>query len=178
MKYINKIIAITALLLTNVMFAEQESTPKVPPSNEQEESTPKVTPIKEIKVDGLNFEEVSKESKIGCLAEYVKDKSISLESFLQAIKLHKTHLMLSPYAEGLAYVNGQLCHVGNYPQSIIYTVLEGPHYGLQTTTAYSGLILYVNYDYSGEYTPYGVVLHHYYSDSEVITGANQVVSFY
>lgn len=79
----------------------------------------------------------------------------------------------------LAYVNGELCHVGKYLQSIIYTVLEGPHYGTQTTVAYSGVVLYVNYDYTLEHTPWGgVVLHHFYSDSETVTGSNQVIIFY
>jgi hypothetical protein len=83
-----------------------------------------------------------------------------------------------PNTETLAYVNGYLSHIGYYPQSIIYTVLEGPYYGMQTTTAVNGVVLYINYDYVVEYTAIGVVFHHYYSDSEVITGANQIVKFY
>jgi hypothetical protein len=169
MKLLKILTIISALVLSSFCFAEQEEkeTPSAPAA---------VTPIKEIQVEGLNFEELSKEeSKIGSLAEHVKDKNLSLESFLDAIR---THLILHPYAEGLAYVNGQLCHVGNYPQSVIYTVLEGPYYGLQTTTDYNGFILYVNPDYVIEYTLFGVVLHHYYSDSEVVTGSNQVIMFY
>jgi hypothetical protein len=156
-----------SILVSGLCFAEQEHL-----------STDHVKPIKEIKVEELDFDQLSQESKIGSLADYVKDNETSLDSFLDAIKIHETQLILHPYAEGLAYVNGVLCHVGNYPQSIIYTVLEGPQYGLQTTTAYNGIVLYINYDYQIEYTPYGVILHHYYSDSKVVTGSNQVIIFY
>ena len=141
---------------------------------EQEASEPSVTPIKEIEVKELNFDDLPKESKIGNLSELVKDETSFTSIFEDRIK---SHVILYPYAEGLAYVNGQLCHVGNYPQSIIYTVLEGPYYGTQTTTTRHGVVLYVNYDYVTEYTVAGVVLHHYYSDSEVITGSNQIIKF-
>lgn len=161
---------ISACLLMNCCFAEQEV--------ETASTTANVTPIKKIQLEELDFDQLAQESKIGSLAEYVKSEETSLECFLDRIKKHRKQVVLQPYAECLAYVNNVLCHIGNYSQSIIYTVLEGPHYGLQTTTAYNGIILYINYEYVLEYTPYGVVLHHYYSDSEVVTGSNQVISFY
>lgn len=166
MKTSQMLTIIFAILISNLCFSQQET------------HSATVRPIKEIQIAELKFDQLSQESNIGNLAEYVKDEETSLESFLDAIRIHRRQTVLHPYTEGLAYVNGALCHVGNYSQSIIYTVLEGPHYGLQTTTAYNGIILYINYDYTIEYTPYGVVLHHYYSDSEVITGSNQVIVFY
>ncbi len=141
---------------------------------EQEQSQLLVTPIKEVKVEEIDFENLPEQSQIGNLAEVVKSE----ESLLEKLSDHiQGQLILHPYAESLAYINGQLCHVGNYSQSVIYTVLEGPYYGTQTTLAYNGVVLYVNYDYVMEYTPYGVVLHHHYSDSEVVTGSNQVIIF-
>jgi homoserine dehydrogenase len=148
---------------------------------EQEESTESlVKPIQELAVKELNFEDLPKESQVGNLAELVKEEESQLADILteRVKKKKKSSLIMYPNAEMLAYVNGQLCHVGYYPQSIIYTVLEGPYYGTQTTTAVNGVVLYVNYDYVVEYTVGGVVFHHYYSDSEVVTGSNQIVRFY
>lgn len=166
MKTLKILTILCSIVLSSLSFAEEES------------PATKVTPIKEMKVDGLNFEKLSEENKVGNLAEYVKENETSLDCFLDRIKKHKKHVIMHPFAEGVAYVNGVLCHVGNYPQSIIYTVLEGPQYGLQTTTTNTGFVLYVNYEYMIEYTPFGVILHHYYSDSEVQTGANQAIIFY
>ena len=140
---------------------------------EQENSALPVTPIKELKIEEIDFDNLPKKSQVGNLLEVVKDASL-LENLTDRIRNQVT---LQPYSEGLAYVNGQLCHVGNYSQSIIYTVLEGPNYGTQTTTAYNGVVLYVNYDYKIKYTASGVILQHRYSDSKVITGANQVIIF-
>ncbi len=167
MKSLKILAIISSILLTSFSFAEEET--------KSVESATDKTEIKEIRVEELNFEKLTQESKIGALAEHVKDDKVSIESFLEAMR---AQVILHPYAETLAYVNGQLCHVGNYPQSVIYTVLEGPYYGLQTTMTYSGIVLYTNQSYVLEYTPYGVVLHHYYSDSEVVTGSNQLIIFY
>lgn len=145
---------------------------------EQESTESLVKPIQEIEVKELNFEDLPKESQIGNLAEVVKGEESLADALVERVKKKKSHLIMYPNAEMLAYVNGQLCHVGYYPQSIIYTVLEGPYYGTQTTTAVNGVVLYVNYDYVVEYTVGGVVFHHYYSDSEVITGSNQIIKFY
>ncbi len=142
---------------------------------EEENAVPPVTPIKELKNDAIDFENLPKESVIGSLAECVTDSESLLDLLTDRVKRKP---MLYPYSEGLAYVNGILCHVGDYPRSIIYTVLEGPQYGLQTVMSYSGYVMYVNYDFDLEYTPFGIIFHHYYSDSEIITGSTQVISFY
>lgn len=175
MKLLQLLTIVFSIFVSNLCFGEEEkpSLDAVP--------TLDVVPIKEIKNNEINFDALSRESKIGNLSELVKDKvhsssqASSMRCLLDAIRMQT---ILYPYSEGLAYVNGVLCHVGNYPQSIIYTVLEGPHYGLQTITDYNGSALYINYDYFLEYTLYGVVLHHHYSDSEVITGSNQMIIFY
>jgi hypothetical protein len=163
MKSLKILTIIFSLLCSSFCFAEQET------------SSSDVTPIKEVKINELDFDKLPQESTVGDLAEYVKDSPSILDNLLNVIRKQG---VLHPYEEGLAYVNGVLCHVGNYPQSIIYTVLEGHHYGLQTTTTYNGFVLYVNYEYSLEYTPYGLILHHFYSDSEVVTCSNQVILFY
>lgn len=145
---------------------------------EQESTESLVKPIQEIKVNELNFEDLPKESQIGNLSEVINGEESLTDALSERIKKKKkSHCIMHPNSEMLAYVNGQLSHVGYYPQSIIYTVLEGPYFGTQTTTTYNGIVLYVNYDYTVEYSG-GAVFHHYYSDSEVITGSNQVIKFY
>lgn len=166
MKSLNLFVLMCTTVFSSFCCAEQESSDEL------------VKPIQEIKVKELNFEELPKESQIGHLAGVLQAEESLTDILSERIKKKKSHLIMYPNAEALMYVNGQLCHVGYYPQSIIYTVLEGPYYGTQTTTAVNGVVLYVNYDYVAEYTIGGVVLHHYYSDSEVITGSNQIVKFY
>lgn len=133
-------------------------------------------------IEKFKFEELPKQSKVGGLAAAVaKGKSfsrISTETLRAKRQRRKKSLVMSPQAEQLLSINGELCHVANYPRSVIYTVLEGPYYGTQTTMTYDGVILYVNYDYDFEETFDGVILYHYYDDSVVITGANQVIKFY
>jgi hypothetical protein len=163
MKPFHLLAIIFSIVFANLCCAEQE-TPELP-----------VTPIKELKVEEIDFANLPKESQIGNLAEVVKGTESLLEKLCDYIH---NQLILHPHTEGLAYVNGQLCHVSHYSQSIIYTILDGPYYGTQTTMTYNGAVLYVNYDYTMEYTPHGVVLHHYYSDSEVVTGSNQVIIFH
>jgi hypothetical protein len=170
MKTLYLFILLSSFAFANFCVAEQEEATVLP-----------VTPIQTLKVEGLDFDNLPKESTIGNLSEVVRDDENSLLDNLmerrgKKKKKHKD-LMLYPYAETVAYVNGQLCHVGNYTQSVIYTVLEGPYYGTQTTMTYGGIVMYVNYDYEMEYTPAGVILHHYYDDSKVITGATQVIIF-
>lgn len=131
--------------------------------------------IKELRIEELNFAHLSPESKIGNLAECVQEQDSLTDSLLAGIR---TYLIFQPFMQGLAYVNGVLCYVAHYPQSVIYTVLEGPQYGLQTVLSPQGFLLYLNYDYVLEYTPMGLVLHHYYSDSEVVTGSDQIIVFY
>lgn len=153
---------ITGFFIPFAAFAAEEV--KVPP----------VAPIQEIKNKSLDFDNLPKKSVIGALANYVTSEKSLLDGV--AKRIHWDSL-LYPNSEGLAYINGFLCHVGNYPRSIVYTFLEGPQYGLQTVLDYYGNVLYVNYDYSIEYAPYGVIFHHFYSDSEIITGSTQVISF-
>ena len=147
-------------------------------STEQESSDSLVKPMQELKVEALNFDHLPKESQVGNLSDAVKEEECLLDALVERVKKKKSKVILQPHAETLAYVNGQLCHIGNYSQSVIYTVLEGPYYGTQTTMTYGGIVLYVNYDYALEQTIRGAILHHYYSDSEVITGSNQVIKFY
>lgn len=154
---------ICSLVLSNLCCAEQEK------------AELSVTPIKELKIEGMDFENLPKESRIGNLSEFVQKEEGLADILSERVR---KRVLLYPYSEGLAYVNGWLCHIGNYPQSIIYTVLEGPHYGTQTTTTHDGVVLYVNYDYVLEYIPGGVALHHYYSDSKVVTGSTQVIKLY
>lgn len=161
MKSLVIITIMCSALFSNLMFATEETSP--------------VTPIKELKVDEINFEQLPKESTVGNLEELVTEESSPLDSLLEWVG---SHGYLYPFAEGMGYVNGVLCHIGNYPRSTIYTVMEGPQYGLQTVVTPDGYVMYVNYDYALEYTPQGVILHHNYSDSEVITGSTQVISFY
>jgi len=145
---------------------------------EQENSESQIAEIQEIEVKELNFEELPDESLIGDLSEVVKEKESFADLFLERVRRTESRAIMHPYAEGVSYVNGQLCHVGNYPQSVIYTVLEGPYYGTQTTMTYDGIVLYVNYEYHIEYTFGGTILTHYYSDSKIITGSNQIIKFY
>lgn len=141
-----------------------------------------VKSIQPLGIEKFKFEELPKQSKVGGLAAAVtKGKSfsrISTETLRAKKKKKKKALFMSPQAEQLLYINGELCHVANYARSVIYTVLEGPYYGTQTTMTYDGVILYVSYDYDFEETFDGVILYHYYDDSVVITGANQVIKFY
>lgn len=163
MRSLKIITILCAFLLSYSVYAEDETPASL------------VTPIKEVKNDVIDFENLPKESIIGSLADCV----VESESFLDTlVERSRRNPILYPYSEGMAYVNGFLCHVGNYPRSIIYTFLEGPQYGLQTVTDYYGGVLYVNYEYTLEYTPFGVILHHYYYDSEIVTGSTQVISFY
>lgn len=141
----------------------------------EEAKTLPVAPIQEIKNEALDFDNLPKKSVVGALANYVTSEKTILDDVTKRIHWDP---LLYPHSEGLAYLNGFLCHVGHYPRSVVYTVLEGPQYGLQTVVDYYGNVLYVNYDYSIEYAYYGVILHHYYSDSEIITGSTQVISFY
>lgn len=163
MRSLKLLTILCAVLLSSAAIAEEKN------------EAPLVTPIKELQNNAIDFENLPKESVIGSLAECVKESESLLDLLTDRVKRKP---LLYPYSEGLAYVNGVLCHVGDYPRSIIYTVLEGPQYGLQTVTSYAGYVMYVNYDYELEYTPYGVILHHYYSDSKIITGSTQVISFY
>lgn len=142
---------------------------------EQDHSENLVKPIQEIEVEGLNFNNLPKESQTGDLKEVVGNNDERVNPWTNRIKMPK--VIMHPNAETVAYVNGQLCHIGNYPQSVIYTVLEGPNYGTQTTMTYDGIILYVNYEFELEHTFGGVVLHHFYADSKIITGSNQVIKF-
>lgn len=166
MRSLKLIPTICAILLACSIHAEEESAASV------------VTPINEITCETLDFDLLPKESIIGSLSEYVAGSETLLDLLTESVKRKKQKALLYPFAEGLVYLNGVLCHVGNYSQSIIYTVLEGPQYGLQTVTTYDGFVLYVNYEYVLEYTPAGVILHHDYADSETITGSTQVISFH
>lgn len=157
------LIVVFSILISNLCFAEKEVSPT------------DVKPIKEVQIDQIDFDALAKEKKIGELAEVVKEEDAASTSLI------KTSIFspdVYPYAEEWAYVNGVFCHIGYYSHSIIYTVMEGFNYGLQTITAYHGAIIDVNYDYVMEYTPLGIILHHFYLDSEVITGSNQVIVFY
>lgn len=161
MKPFHILAIIFSMVISNFCGAEQEIS---------------VTPIKKIELEEVNFDNLPREAQVSNLSELVKDEEGFADAFSQKIK---TPLILYPYSEGLAYVNGQLCHVGNYSRSVIYTVLEGPYYGTQMTLTYSGIVMHVNdYDYDMKYTNGGVIFHHYYPDSKVITGANQVIKFY
>jgi hypothetical protein len=164
MKSLHLVAIVLSMACLSFCDAEENQTASLP-----------VTPIKELQVEGLDFDNLPTESKVGNLSEVVKEKASLADAFVEQIQ---THAILHPYAEGLAYVNGQLCHIGHYTKCNIYTVLEGPHYGLQTTTTHHGIVLYINYQYEIEYTPVGLVLHHFYDDSEVVTGSNQVIVFY
>ena len=164
MKTIKILLAISTLLFTNPGFAEEEQTPPLA-----------VTPMQVVQNETIDLENLPKESIVGSLAEVVKDEESLLDSLEERIHYNS---MLYPYSEQLAFVNGFLCHIGYYPRSIVYTMLDGPQYGIQTVTKRNGKVLYVNYDYSVEFTPYGTILYHYYDDSKIITGSTQVISFY
>ena len=161
MKSLKIFTTICAVLLTCAAYAEDESPP--------------VKAIQTVKNEAIDFDNLPQESIIGSLAECVAEGDSLLDLFSERIKRRPK---LYPYSEGLAYVNGVLCHEGYYSRSIVYTVLDGPQYGLQTVLDYSGAVLYVNYDYYPEYTYHGVIFHHDYSDSEIITGSTQVIKFY
>lgn len=133
-------------------------------------------------LEKFKFEQLPKQSKVGGMAAAVtkgrSSSSIPTETLRAKKRKKKKGSFISPQAEQLLYINGQLCHVANYSRSVIYTVLEGPYYGTQTTMTYDGVVLYVNYDYEFEETFDGVIFYHYYDDSVVITGANQVIKLY
>ena len=144
----------------------------------EEKTVSLIDSIPQIEIKELDFEDLSKESQTGQLLEFVKENTNEQMALVQRRKGKKKKVLMHPLAEELAYINGQLCHVANYSQSVIYTVLSGPYTGTQTTMTYNGIILYVNHDYAMEYKRGGTVYHHYYSDSEVVTGSNQVIRFY
>lgn len=191
MKSMNINSILIALLFSSLCFAEneqqtekgqnpieeQKSLPNnIEDKNSQERENIEVKPIQTLTVETLDFDQLSNESKTGYLAQHVKADASS-ETTMLGIRMSIGSYQLQPYSETLAYVNGVLCHIGNYSESIIYTVLEGPYYGLQTVTSYSGRVLYINGEYEIEVTPIGNILHHFYYDSEVITGSNQVIIF-
>ena len=163
MKFIKLLSVLFSVFFCMSGFAEED----IPPSL--------VTPIKEVRIEDLILENIPKESFVGDLSQLVETPMSNLAASLTD-QIRSNHI-LTPYAEGLAYVNGTLCHVGNYKRSTIYTVLEGPYYGLQTTMSLSGEILYVNHEYRLKNTSNGVILQHKYRDSKVITGSTQVIIF-
>ncbi len=172
MKSLYLFAVIIAVAFSNVCFAEQENT-EVQPFSETESQA-----FTEIEVKELIFEDLPKDSLIGNISDVINEEDSLVNALVERLKKKKTHFSMHPHAEGVSYINGQLCHVGNYPQSVIYTVLEGPYYGTQTTMNYYGAILFVNHDYVMEHTFGGVLLHHYYSDSEIVTGSTQIIQFY
>ncbi len=172
MKTFQIITIILLVTLSSVCFSEQER-----PSSPQE------APKQELKIDEINLEELPTESQnVSDLAAFVKDKESDPtihESLLASLVklIYKKQLVIAPIAEGVVYINGELCHVGNYYNSSIYTVLEGPRYGCQTVLNLYGEIVSINYNFTLEHTSAGIVFHHFYPDSVVITGATQVVVF-
>ncbi len=143
----------------------------------EEETNSLVQSFKSLEVSTLNFEELSKKTEVGALSD-VLNRETEKGSFLCLDSIFSTSHYLYPYAEQVAYVNGQLCHIGNYTHTVIYTNLDGPYYGLQTTMTYNGVVLMVNQSYDLEYAYGGAILHHFYTDCEIITGSTQVIRFY
>lgn len=123
----------------------------------------------------FDFDSLPKKTLVGNLLEHVKTTEPSTYNQLDMIKMQ---FVVHPFREEFVYLNNALCHTAYYSRSIIYTVVEGEQFGLQFITSYNGVILYVNYDYEIKETRSGITLHHFYSDSEVITGQNQVMMFY
>lgn len=162
MKSFSILAIIFSAFVLNVCYAEQDSISDL------------VTPIKEMEVKEIEFDKLPKESKVGDLSDVVREPESWFDLLTDKVK---SRAVLCPYAETLAYVNGYLTHIGNYAQSVIYTVLDGPSYGTQTTVTYAGVVLYVNYEYKVEYTSGGAVFFHRYSDSRVITGSTQIIKF-
>ncbi|MCE2983381.1 MAG: hypothetical protein LW832_07430 [Parachlamydia sp.] len=85
------------------------------------------------------------------------------------------HQVVMPLSQGWSYVDGAKCHVGNYSSFYVLTIFEGVNRGSQMIATYSGDILSVMPFSVVTYSPQGVVYTHTYSNSELVTGINQVM---
>lgn len=133
---------------------------------------------KEWNLPDLNFEELAKSasSNQNLLNHIdVQPKEMTSPCKEMGRYFQQKSLVIVPITQGILYVNGVLCHVGNYARTVLITVLEGPQFGLQTTMNYRGRVLACNFVCYLDNTPDGVLLRHEYYDSTVITGTTQVI---
>lgn len=100
------------------------------------------------------------------------------ESTLSSLNDYGQQKLVTPITQWMDSIQGEYCHIANYPTSSIITVFEGPHYGLQIVVDCYGNKRYVNRHFIIEHTPTGgMILRHRYPDCVVITGKDQVVLF-
>ncbi|MBA3721644.1 MAG: hypothetical protein H0W88_04510 [Parachlamydiaceae bacterium] len=145
-------------------------------AEEQNAETVQEVLINELQLDKIDFDELQKAASDEPTNLY--DCVSGSDEGLDCIRCMQRQMILQPYSQGVRYVKGALCHVGNYNHSSIITVLEGYNAGLQTTVDYYGYVLVVNYPYVIECTPGGGVTYkHSYPDSTVVTGSNQLIYF-
>lgn len=139
-----------------------------------------LAPLSDIIKKEMKIEEIPNNGLLpeGCFdAEPSNDKNL-FDANLSTDKMKmKGSLMVVPYSQQFAYINGILCHVGYYNDCAITTVLEGFHYGKQVVSRIDGALL-VNPYYNIDYTPNGMFLRHEYHDSTVITGQDQLIVLY
>lgn len=132
-----------------------------------------MSPISEILIDDERFANLD----FDILTETESDES--LESLLKnSDEAHTKALMVLPYHQGLALIRGEMCHIADYARCSIITVLQGPHYGIQTITTPNGFILRVKTNFFVDSTPQGIYLRHEYRNSTVITGSAQMVVYH
>jgi hypothetical protein len=169
-----KFMAVSSVLLLSNLCANEDAVTKI-----DQESI-----IQEVQTSNLDFSELRKKAPMAVsnLADciYGAENSSVAELALDRVKRKKRRKkpVQFPNSEALTYINGFLCHVGNYTRSSIVTVMDGPDYGLQTTVDYSGIVLSVNYECIVEHTPDGVTFKHEYPDCQIITGSEQIIKFY
>ena len=124
------------------------------------------------KLDAIDFDHLPEEDTIQ-VPNLIDEKKESETSF----GFNARSVIETPIDQGMSYINGVLCHVGDYPYYSIITPFEGLHYGVQVIVDYSGRILSVNRYYTIEQSIYGVTLTHYYQDYTIITGQDQIIVY-
>lgn len=125
----------------------------------------------------LNFDSLKathQEGHANLISELLSDNNKVANRNFNANRRAKVRVV-APISQGLTYIDGELCHVGDYPNISLITVLQGPHRGMQTTLDYNGVVLCVNLVFFVQDTPAGIVLRHEYPGTTVKTGVDQVV---
>lgn len=131
--------------------------------------------VEESKIHEINFDAASVNvDSQSTLTELMGQKSANFDFGSNQKRMARVRVV-PPVSQGLTRINGELCHVGDYPNCSLITVLRGPHRGMQTTVDYNGVVLCVNHIFFVEHTPSGVVLRHEYPGVTVRTGLDQVV---
>ncbi|MBA2368197.1 MAG: hypothetical protein H0V82_04130 [Candidatus Protochlamydia sp.] len=145
-------------------------------------SETQATQLEELNLANKEFDHKGNEEELGQVLA-AENASRSVDSpevldFVASIFGYYPHQVVVPITQGWSYVDGARCHVGNYANFYILTVFEGINTKSQLVIQYNGNILSVNRHPKVKYTPGGVTYTHKYTDSDIVTGNNQVIYTY